>query len=174
MTLVDVPQFAGFNGQKYWVGAPGEFTDEGLGMFIAAPLQCDMPDAEAWSMFDLVNVYGAAIVPGSTYHVQRAAADCPSLSLDNDGCFSEALVVTTGKWGDVAPSFGGGSQPDFNDIAALVDKFQALASAPPKARAQLQPNVARPGAPIDFNDIAADIDAFGGGDYPFPGPSACP
>ena len=72
------------------------------------------------------------------------------------------------------PSFGGASQPDFTDIASLVDKFQSLATAPPKPRSQLQPNIVRPGSPIDFGDIAADIDAFTGASYPFEGPEACP
>ncbi len=149
----------------------------GVGTFIAAELQCDMPDAADFSSFDLISVYGAEIVPGSTYHVQRASADCPA-SLDDDACFSDPLEVTTGQWGDVAAAFfvpGGPAQPDFGDISALVDKFQALASAPPKARAQLAPNAARPNFPIDFGDIAADIDSFSsGGVYPFDGPPACP
>ena len=158
---------------KGWVDVPEEFADEGLGTFIAAELQCDMPDAVDWSAFDLVSVYGAEIVPGSAYHVQRASAGCPT-SLDDDACFSEALVVTTGKWGDVAAPFGGDSQPDFTDIAALVDKFESMETAPPKARAQLQPNEVRPGAAVDFLDIAACIEAFTGAAYPYPGPLSCP
>ncbi len=173
VTLVDVPGFADFNGEKRWAGTPAEFPDEGLGTFVAAELQCDMPDAADFSSFDLISVYGAEIVPGSTYHVQRASADCPA-SLDDDDCFSEPLVVTTGKWGDVAAPFGGNGQPDFTDIASLVDKFQSLPSGPPKARAQLQPNIARPISPIDFSDIAADIDAFSGASYAFDGPMSCP
>ena len=67
-----------------------------------------------------------------------------------------------------------GQQPDFTDIAALVAKFTADPTAPPKSQAQLQPSTPDPSRSIDFSDIASAIDAFTGADYPFPGPTACP
>ena len=51
-------------------------------------------------------------------------------------------------------------QPDFNDIAAMVQKFLAAPGAPIKAVAQLQPNCVFPDRPIDFKDIAAAVVAF--------------
>ena len=85
-------------------------------------------------------------------------------------------MIGTAKWGDIVEPFAdeGEAQPDFTDIVAIVDKFQALATAPRKARAQLQPNVPDPSRAIDFGDIAAVVDAFTGEAYPFDGPTACP
>ena len=161
-----------------WVGEPMEYADEGLGTFIAAPLQCDEPspaDFRDWGALGLVNVYGAEIVPGSEYEVQRVDIGCSSLA--DESCYSEPLTVRTGQWGDVVGPFAGGGslQPDFGDIASLVDKFQGLPTAPTKSRTQLAHNSVRPDLPVDFSDIAADIDAFQGEGYPFSGPaSGCP
>jgi len=50
--------------------------------------------------------------------------------------------MTTGRWGDVAPLYSNPQnppQPDFMDIAGLVQKFMAAPTAPVKAMAQLQP-----------------------------------
>jgi hypothetical protein len=174
ITLDDVAGFGGFNGEVRFVGEPQEYTDEGLGTFIAAPLQCE-PFFTDWSGFDLINVYGAEIVPGSSYTAQRADVSCSSL--DDEGCFSTALTIETAKWGDVAPTYfapGGPAQPDFGDISALVDKFTAAPTSPPKARAQLQPSVPKPQDAISFTDIANCIDAFTGAAFPYAGPSACP
>ena len=89
---------------------------------------------------------------------------------------TQRCCVTTGKWGDVVPPFAGGPapQPDFGDIASLIDKFQAMPGSPIKARAQLQPNVPDPSQPIDFRDIADGISAFTGGLYPYDVPAMCP
>ena len=124
-------------------------------------------------------MYGAEIVPSSVYQVQRASEFCPELA--DEACWSAPLTITTAKYGDVWPLFAAplnSYQPDFNDIAALVQKFLAAgpATAPIKAVAQLQPNVVFPGRPIDFKDIAADVQAFLGAAYSTvePGPCACP
>jgi hypothetical protein len=90
--------------------------------------------------------------------------------------------VDTGLWGDVWGQFrsdpGAPAQPDFNDIAAMVRKFQALPDAPLKSVAQLQPNTALPDRPIDFKDIAANVEAFLGHPYSsvqgITGPCVCP
>jgi len=86
-------------------------------------------------------------------------------------------MVSTGRWGDVTMPYAtaeGSSQPDFGDIAALVEKFQDGVGAVTKSQAQLQPNIVDPTAPVDFRDIAADIDAFTGTAYPYTGPCVCP
>ena len=86
--------------------------------------------------------------------------------MNNEACWSLPLPSTTGKWGDAAPLFDGDDpgapQPDFNDIAAVVQKFVASPTAPITAFAQLQPNVAFPGRPADFKNIAVDVAAFAG------------
>jgi len=153
-------------------------TQPGL-TFTAAPLQCD-PYAHDWSAEGTISAYGAEIIPGSTYQVQRAASDCPNL-LSDPGCWSAPLTITTGKYGDVWPLFdepGNPPQPDFNDIAAMVNKFLAAGSAvaPIKAVAQLQPNAVFPDRAVDFRDIAADVQAFLGvtiAEAEF-GPCLCP
>lgn len=84
-------------------------------------------------------------------------------------------MTTTDKWGDIVPPFatvGGSIQPDFRDIASIVDKFKDLEGAPAKAYADLETNV--PDLRVDFNDIAGCVDAFKGIPYPFDGPSGCP
>jgi len=165
-----------------WVGEPFEAPEEDSGQpgltFTAAPLICDTPVFRDWSTLGVISVFGAEITPGSAYEVQRADISCPDLA--DEGCFSTAVVITTGKFGDVAPPFandpGAPPQPDFNDIAALVSKFLASPGAPIKAAAQLQPNVVFPMRAIDFRDISADVSGFLGLAFPilYPGPCTCP
>jgi hypothetical protein len=64
-------------------------------------------------------------------------------------------------------------QPDFGDIAALVNKFKALPGAPIKARSLIAPNDlfgninnATMSVDLGFGHIAACVDAFGGDPYP--------
>jgi len=152
-------------------------TQPGL-TFTAAPFDCT-PFAHDWSADGIISAYGAEIIPASVYEVQRASVDCPNLLNDN-GCWSIPLSITTAWFGDVWPPFqgAGAAQPDFNDIAAMVQKFLATgpAAAPIKAVCQLQPNCVVPAYAIGFKDIAADVDAFLGTPYSArePGPCACP
>ncbi len=159
--------------------APDEDASQPGLTFTAAPLQCD-PYAHTWALEGIVSVYGAEIEPSRQYLVQRANVGCPNL-LSDESCWSEVLWISTAKYGDITPLYHGDDptapQPDFNDIAAMVEKFQATPGAPIKAVAQLQPNCVFPDRPIDFNDIAADVAAFVGttmyaeSNY---GPCTCP
>ncbi len=129
----------------------------------------------------MLHIYGAEIVPGSSYSVDSVLETC-SDALGDAGSFSPPLLLSTGKWGDVGPLFAGDDpgapQPDFNDIAGVVKKFTADPAAPIKAHAQLQPNVVLPDRPIDFKDIAAAVAAFVEVSYAVSfgatGPCACP
>jgi hypothetical protein len=105
-----------------------------------------------------VHLFGAPIIPGSTYNIQMC--DDPLL-----GPCSDPTIVTTGKWGDVIAAFGGGSQPNFADIAAVVDKFRNLAAAPSIARTDLVPEV--PNGVANFMDISAAVGGFIGSAYPY-------
>jgi hypothetical protein len=92
---------------------------------------------------------------------------------------SAALRITTARWGDVTspfqePSPAALTQPNIQDLAAVVDKFKGSGSAPIKARAQMQPNVPDPNAPINIVDVANTVDAFKNFAYPYSGPSPCP
>lgn len=164
----------------YYVGAPSEAPDENSGQpgltFTVAPLSC-VPVAHAWADEGTVAIYGAEIMPNSTYAVERALASCPSLETD-DSCWSGAAMFTTHVFGDVVDPFAGGAsaQPDFGDIAATVDKFLASPTAPAKYLAQLQPNIVFPDRPIDFNDISKDVDSFLAVSYEAEGfgPCLCP
>jgi len=159
------------------VAAPEEDDSQPNLTFTAAPLQCSMYEHD-WTAEGVISVYGAEIMPGSTYEIQRAFASCLNDS-GGKSCWSSPLTITTAKYGDVAPLFddpANPQQPDFNDIAALVDKFLGVPGAPIKAVAQLQPNVAFPTRVVDFRDIAAGVQAFLGQPYAATsfGPCVCP
>ena len=90
------------------------------------------------------------------------------------------MVLETGRYADVTTPFHGvdpdAAQPDFNDIASVVDKFMAIAGAPIKPVAQLQPNIVFPDRPVDFKDIATAVEAFLNTSYRVihSGPCDCP
>lgn len=168
--LTNLDRFGSFNGQTRWVGPPTPQPDVGGGQYAAAPLQCT-PHFADWSAYPVVNVYGAEVVPGSTYTVQMIGQICGGI--DDESEFTTALVVDTGPWGDVAAPFGGGPT-SFVDISAIVGSFSGVLSAIKKPRAQLQPNVPNPANAISFADISAAVAAFTGLPYLLAGPSACP
>jgi len=165
----------------YYVGTPFQASEEDSSQpgltFTAAPLTCD-PVAHTWSSEDVISIFGAEILPGSEYAVERALATCSDLAT-NDDCWSEAATLTTLKYGDNSVPFDGPGnpvQPDFGDINGLVFKFLAQPGAPEKAICQLQPNVVFPSRAIDFKDINADVGAFLGTSYESVqfGPCTCP
>lgn len=168
---VDLGVFGGLNGETWWVGAPESVDDPAapLGSFAAARLQC-APHFMDWAAVGTVHVYGPEIVPGATYDVERVDACCPSL--DDPSCYSAAVGVATGTWGDAVGPFGGGSQPNFADVTALVNKF-ANESAPVLTyQVDLVPDVLN--HTVNFADITADVEAFKGLAYPYAGPAGCP
>jgi len=206
VTFVDNDAYPAINGQSLWVGPPRDDPDEDVSKpgqtFTAAGLSC-APHYHDWSTIDVLHVFGAEIVPESSYEVQLINEGCPD-SLETN--YSAPLAANTGRWGDMSPPFAGqdgSTQPDFGDIAACVRKFRAEGSrcggissgtlcasdadcgadiclpiAPIKAQAQLQPNVVHPDRAINFKDIAAAVQAFLGQPLivalPDPGPCACP
>ena len=90
-------------------------------------MTCD-PVLRDWTADRMISVYGAEIMPGSDYVVQLVHVGCPDL--ENPACYSPAVTRNTAKYGDTWPLFDGDDtgapQPDFNDIAAMARKFQAL------------------------------------------------
>jgi len=180
--LVSLDGFALPSPDFLWVGPPVDAPEEdstqpGL-TFKAAGLSCT-PHYQDWSTVGIINVYGAEIMPGSEYAVQRVDVSCADTA--DEGCYSAPLVMLTGKYGDVWPLFehpDNPPQPDFGDIAALVQKFLAAGpvAAPIKAVAQLQPNNVFPDRAIDFRDIATCVEAFLGVPYAAnnTGPCECP
>ena len=174
VTLADLPSpFDSFSGQTRWVGPPQSYpeSDADPTPFMAGTLQCD-PHFRDWSTVGLVHIFGADIVPSALYEIQAVACDTGV-----EANFSSALTVMTAKWGDIVDPFNPPSpttQPDFADIAAVVNKFSSGPGAPIKARAQLHPNVPNPSASVDFVDISNCVDAFRGLSYPYAGPVGCP
>jgi hypothetical protein len=165
VTLTDLNGFPGSNGQVRWVAPAVSYPDVEMGgpLFAGASLQCN-PFYADWSGLGLLHVYGAEVVPGSTYAIDAISA-CTGESLGN-------LEVTTGKWGDIVEPFGGPTQPNFIDISGLVATFQARATAPSVTQSDLVPQV--PNQVADFLDISADVQAFQGLSYQFTVPGPCP
>ena len=134
--------------------------------FWAAELRCT-PYYYDWGTLEgkVLHVYGAEIVPSSTYDVQATLEGT---------VFSDALTITTAKWGDVCGnSFESPPQGtvDFIDISAPVAKFKNDPGAPIKARCDLAGDT--PDQKVDFVDISWCVSAFKGEPYPFPGPEEC-
>jgi len=174
VTFVELPGFEQFNGEHRWLGAPGSYPEVDAGQsFSAAALQC-APHFDNFGAWQLMHVFGPGVVPGATYEVETADTTCPDL--DDPSCYSDPLVVTTGVWGGTAKPFHSPEnlvQPDFRDIAALVQAFAGEGDAPITAQAQLQPNVLDPAAAVDFRDVSVGVGAFLSGVYPFDGPDGC-
>jgi hypothetical protein len=178
--ILDLNGFPAPHSDVRYVGLPLEAPEEDYARpgltFTAAPLTCE-PTFHDWSLEGVIALYGAEIVPESVYEVQRASASCPDLL--NEACWSSPSIIRTGVWGDVVPPFAdplSPPQPEFTDIAAVVDKFLSMPEATIKTMAQLQPNVVAPGTPIDFLDIADVVNAFLQVPYAsrYAGPCACP
>jgi hypothetical protein len=177
--LTALLQTAGqFEGEYRWVG-PSSTYPEGNNptpTFTAGELQCTPHFADFGSLGTL-HIYGPEIMPFSNYDVQLVHEECAE-GLSDPSVYSSVLNVPTAVWGDVAPPFGTASDPDnqpnFIDIAGVVERFRDLPGAPSKAHAQLQPNDLDPSQSVDFNDISSDVEGFRGIGYPFPGPSSCP
>lgn len=172
VTLTALDGFPGANGQQRWVGPPSNAPNGSLAgtPIRVAQLQCT-PHYRDWGAEGVVYVYGAEVVPGSTYDIQLIAEECATTIEEN---FTSPLALTNQKWGDVAPPFGGASQPNFGDITALVEAFKQIEGAILKPQAQLQPNIPNPQLAINFADITADVEAFKGNEYPYAGPGSCP
>jgi len=179
VTLVALNGFGGFTGQTRWVGRPLTYPEENTAMpgltFQGAALTCK-PHYRDWGAVGLLHVFSGDLIPNSTYRVEVITQGCDP---NNPANYSTGLTLTTGQWGDiVAPFACGVLQPDFNDIASIVQKFQALPTAPIKAQAQLQPNTPKPSIALDFKVIAVDVGAFTGVSYwavsGIGGPCTCP
>jgi len=177
VTIASMPQFPARVGETWWAGDEGNVSDPPGGPLRGAQVQCSTDFdcavghacAQVWNAGTLY-LYGTPIVPNAGYEVRMCDA--------GGGNCSAPLLVATGKWGDVIRGFGGGSQPNFGDVNAIVQKFSNLASAPSMPRADLvgtgnpgQPSI--PNQVANFADISNDVSAFSGFPYPFTVP-ACP
>lgn len=175
------PDYSAYEGEVRWVGPPQElpeFSEAGPPYteptWMGAALQCE-PYYRDWTTNGLLYVYGAEIVPESSYTIQVVRDACDG-QLDSESVYSDGITVTTGRLGDVVAPYavdGGSAQPDFSDIGAVVSKFLG-ALDPPKVRAMLRMNVPPVTSSIDFADISSAVDGFLGTAYPYSGPCSCP
>ena len=165
--------FTLFEGLTQYVGQPVQYICAACtyAPFYASKLQCE-PYYHDWTTVGLLHVTGEAIVPTSVYEVQNLAASCMGSEASCTAVSTPLSIVTT-RWGDVVDAFNPPSttsQPDFGDIAALVNKFKGAPGAPIKARALLAGN-ARGNIDIvpdlGFGHISACVDAFKGLAYPY-------
>lgn len=168
------PDFSGYNGKVRWLGPVGEYL-EGLpeqGTFIASFLECDPYYADDWDELFTLFVAGAEIIPSSTYLLQMIDE---SSAIENESLYSDPIVLSTARWGDVTAPFNPPSmstQPNINDVLALVGKwFDKL--KPKKSFAQLQPNVADPRNKVNVNDVLQSVNAWLSAAYHYSGPCDC-
>jgi hypothetical protein len=172
------PDFSAHEGAIHWVGPPGGCTEteQPPSVFNCARLQCT-PHFIDWAAAlggGVLHVTGAEIVPSSEYEVQVIAEGCDT---SNEINFSSGLMIRTARWGDIveplqAPSPAALTQPNIQDVAAVVDKFKGVASAPIKARSDLAPD--DPNGIVNIIDVANTVDAFKNFAYPYSGPASCP
>jgi len=175
--------FTLFEGQSLWVGPPATYveSESSLTPFSASHLQCD-PHYQDWSTVGLLAVTGEAIVPSSSYSVENLSFACLGVEtspacVTGGASVSAALTITTGRWGDAVLTFQDpnpilvASQPDFDDIGALVNKFKSLLGAPIKSRSKLAGVDARGlmdiTPDVGFDDIPLCVDGFKGKAYPY-------
>ena len=181
VTPINLPEgFEIFEGTHLWVGSVREIsegsgtTDSTPPTFTGAALVCD-PVYTDWGAVGVVHVYGDTVVPGGIYQVQAINQSCDPIPQAN---YSAELALATARWGDAvgdcatAPCSAPNNVVDFDDIAALVDKFRDLPGAPIKSRVDIVPAI--PDQVIDFSDIPAIVDAFRVLPYPYTAPIGCP
>lgn len=168
------PDISSFEGEYRWVGPASSYQEsEGISdiLFTAAETQCD-PYFANWSTINMLHVFGDAILPSSSYEIQMVDQSCADLNDSN--CYSDPLIVTTGKWGDVSAPFAQNapSQPNISDVLAIVDKWLGFMN-PLLVHAQLQPNIPDPSFNVGIREILLTQDAWLGTLYSFDGPQTC-
>jgi len=167
---------AGVSGFSRWVGPPRDFVERGqpTRYFAAAELQCK-PFVTDWSGFDIVQVYGDAVLPGATYAVEEVD-QALIVGPDAVGPGTSQGNVHTWMFGDIVPPYYGKTaaiQPDMLDVRAVVDTFLGLRESPIKVRVQLGGFVPNPADEISMLDVVHAIDAFKGLPFPYPIPAEC-
>jgi len=186
VTITGMPsEFSYAIDQQWWVGEPRRVTEASGSAdptpepaFWAASLQCD-PHFTDWSIYEAIHVYHSSVVPDGSYNVQLVEEGCGMSEVD----FSVPLSIITSSSGDVVGDCGVTpcSAPqgvvDFVEIAADVDKFRNLPSAPMKSRADIinsSTGIPAPDQKVDFVDISCVVDAFRSAPCALPGPPVDP
>jgi hypothetical protein len=144
--------------------------------FRAARLQCS-PYYNDWSNEGFFHVYGADIVPSSSYEVSAYGSICAG----NEGSCADVsppIVLNTSRWGDLTAPFQPPvlplTQPNGLDVTNAVNAFRHLTGAPLKVLVKLHPDLLNMHADVNALDITNDVDGFRGFAYSYDGPCACP
>lgn len=162
-----------------WVGPVQVFNESqdnpSLGTFRAARLQCS-PYYTDWSAHGTFSVVGAEVVPSSSYEVRTYAPTCKGVESTCPD-LGPAVTISTRRSGDVASPWNppsAGTQPDPQDVVAVLNRFRNQPGAPGKTSTRVQPNHVDLNVDTAALDIVGTIDAFRGLAYPFSGPCSCP
>ena len=171
VTLVDLDQKSvatpgNYNGTERWVGPPQMNVSDGVsGSFNAARLQCAF-HSQDWGDVGELHIYGDVVVPNSTYDASVCSAEA--------GPCSAPLRLATAKFGDVITPI---NTTNFQDVNAVVAKFQGTPAGPSKTRTKLTGSIVNPVNPVNFQEVSACVAAFQSKQFktvvPAP-PATCP
>ena len=143
-----------YNGTDRWVGTPTIGVWDGVsGVFNAARTQCVFLSTD-WSAVGSLHIYGDVVVPTSIYD----AFVCQSTT----GPCSTPFRLSTARFGDIIPPL---NVANFQDVQAVVAKFQGEPNGPSKTRTDVVGAVLVPPNPINFQDVSATNDAVKGKPY---------
>ncbi len=162
------PDFSGFNGEHVWAGEIEEYvqTNNPPTSFFGARTSCEAVFTDFSGEF---HVFGAEVLPSSTYSVQVVSEECAD-SLEEEDCYSDPLVLGTALWGDVTAN----GAVNVLDISAVADQIKDLETALGTTRTYLRFNNPNPVSGVNVLDLADAVDAVKELPYPYSGPCTCP
>jgi subtilisin family serine protease len=166
-----------------WVGEPALNPIAGVwtALVVDSPIYEGVDFEGDWP--EVVHVTDCVVAPGETYLIQAIASGQP---IEDEDYYSEALALQTAPvWGDVVtgcpndvcspPQGDPLTQPNIDDVLALVNAFQGVPNAP-LAWLDIDPVFADgyPEGVVTIGDVLAVVNAFTGQPYPGDGPLGCP
>ncbi len=165
------------NGAIRYVGAPSSYVTSQLpsvSSFVSRT-SCAFVALD-WTSYPQVHLYGPEIAPSSTYEIRSIGEGCdPELESN----YSEALVLTTTRWGDVVPPFQDElaseiTQPGVQDIIAILDAAGEVFGSVSRLRTQFRTTPDELHRPASVGEVALAVDAVTGFAYPLGNISDCP
>jgi hypothetical protein len=166
-----------------WVGEPTFNVARGvwIALVVDEPKYSGIDLESDWP--DVVHVTGCQIAPGQTYRIQSILE---GQSVSDEANYSEALLLpTVPVWADVVstcpndvchpPEGDPLTQPNIDDVLALVNAFMGIDNAP-LTWLDIDPVVdeGHPEGMVVIGDVLAVVNAFVGQQYPGLGPYGCP
>jgi hypothetical protein len=173
------PDFSAFEGEHVWAGQVNEYNElnNPIRTFNGSATVCG-PHWDSFVDYGSFSIYGGDIVPDSEYACQIVDEECAD-SLDEEECYSEPLIMITGRHGDIYepfqdPGAPSPTQPNVIDIARVVDQVKEVPAAIGKTRTHLHHNVPNPAENVNVIDIGIVLDGVKGFAFPYDGPCTCP